>query len=109
MLIIADYCISLISKKDATNLMQNADLTQKKWNIIKHKNLLSHIKIDKELLTFSIIEIENNKFYRTKIPINLRDVDIDKVLASYKISFGQKAINTLSVTCIMIIKLSHYI
>ena len=38
--------------------MQNADLTKKKWNIIKHKNLLSHIKMGTKILTFGNIEIE---------------------------------------------------
>ena len=49
----SDYrcTISLISKNEATNVMQNADLTEKKWNIIKHKHLLSHIKMGKEILT----------------------------------------------------------
>ena len=28
------YIISLISQNEAINLMQNADLTKKKWNII---------------------------------------------------------------------------
>ena len=40
--------------------MQNADLTEKSrilWNI---KNLLSSIKIGKEILTFGDIEIEKN-------------------------------------------------
>ena len=37
----------------------------------------------------------------------LRDVDIEKVLVSHKISFGEK--NTLLVTCRMIVKLRHYI
>ena len=34
-----DYCciISGISKNEAINLMQNADLTKKKWNIIQNK------------------------------------------------------------------------
>ena len=38
----ADYCfiISGISKSEAIKLMQNVDLTKKKWNVIKHKNLL---------------------------------------------------------------------
>ena len=39
---------------------------RKKWNIIKHKNLLSHIKIGKEIFTFSETEIGKNKFYRHK-------------------------------------------
>ena len=38
--------------------MQNADLTEKKWSIIKHKNLLLHIKMGKEILTFGGIEIK---------------------------------------------------
>ena len=35
--------ISGISKSEAINLMQNIDLTKKKRNILKHKNLLSHL------------------------------------------------------------------
>ena len=44
----------------------------------------------KEILTFRDIEIEKNKFYRNKTPIFLKDVDIEKVLISNKISFGEK-------------------
>ena len=57
----SDYrcIISRISKNQATGLMQNADLTEKKWNIIKPKNLLSRIKMGKDTLTF---EIDKNKF-----------------------------------------------
>ena len=40
----------------------------------------------KEILTFCDIEIEKNKFYRHKTPIFIKDVDIEKVLASNKIS-----------------------
>ena len=50
--------ISLISNHEVINLMQNADLTEKKWSIIKHKNLLLHIKMGKEILTFGGIEIK---------------------------------------------------
>ena len=52
--------------------MQNIDWTKKnkkKQNIIKHKNLLSHIKMGKEILTFGHIEIEKDKCYRYKSPI----------------------------------------
>ena len=45
----------------------------------------------KEILTFRNIEIEKNKFYRNKTPIFLKDVDIEKVLVSNKISFGEKS------------------
>ena len=44
----------------------------------------------KQSLTFRDIEIEKNKFYRHKTPISLRHVDIEKVLASDKIYFGEK-------------------
>ena len=42
----SDYCciISGNTKSEAIDLMQVIDLTKKKRNIIKHKNLLSHIK-----------------------------------------------------------------
>ena len=57
------YCciVSLISKSEAKNLMQNADITEKS-NIIKHKNLLSSIKMDKEILMFGDFEIETKNF-----------------------------------------------
>ena len=55
------------------------------------------------------IEIEKNKFYHNKTTSFWKDVDIEKVLVSNKISLVKKNINTLLVTCIMIIKLCHYI
>ena len=57
----SDYrgIISLISKNEAISLMQNADC--KNRNIIKHKDLLWHIKVDRESLNFDNIEIEKNK------------------------------------------------
>ena len=63
----------------------------------------------KEILTFGNIEIMKNKFYINTIPVLLRDVDMEKVIVSNKVSFGEKTINTLLVTCIMILKLSHCI
>ena len=56
----------------------------------------------KEVLTFGNVEIEKNKFYRHKTPIFLGDVD-----RSNEISFGEKNLSTLLVTCIMVIKLNH--
>ena len=43
----------------------------------------------KEILTFGDIEIKK-KNYRHKSPIFLKDADIEKVLVSNKISFGEK-------------------
>ena len=66
----------------------------------------------KEILTFGDIEIKKNNFYPHNTPIfffegGRRDVDIEKVLASNKISFVEKNYKYL-VTC-TIIKLGHYI
>ena len=44
----------------------------------------------KEILAFGNTEIEKNKFYLHKRPIFLKNVDIEKVLASKKISSGGK-------------------
>ena len=63
----------------------------------------------KEVLILRDIEIWKNKFSRHQSHIFKKVVDIGKVLVSNKISYNEKAINTLLVTCIMIIKLSHYI
>ena len=49
--------------------MQTCDLTKKKPIIIKYKNLLSHIKMSKKVLTFGNTEIAKKKFYRHKTPI----------------------------------------
>ena len=40
-----------------------------KWNIIKHKDLVSRIKMGKEILKLGDIDIEKNKFYCQKSPI----------------------------------------
>ena len=82
------HCIiSGISKSEAITLIEN---TEKKWNIMKHKNLLSSIKMGKDILTFGDIEIEKKKIYRNKSPIFKKDVDIKKVFVSSKISSGEK-------------------
>ena len=44
----------------------------------------------KKILTFGVIEIEKNKFYRHNTPTFLKDVDIEEVLVSNKIFFGEK-------------------
>ena len=46
----------------------------KKAESYKPKNLLSRIKMGKEILTFRDIEIEKKYFYRNKTPVSLRDV-----------------------------------
>ena len=70
-----DCSIARISKSDAINLIQNIDLS-KKWNIMKHKKLLSHIKKGEEIITFRDIETEKHKFYRDKSHRRWKDVDL---------------------------------
>ena len=43
-----------------------------------------------EILTVGYIEIKKKRFYCHKSPISLKNVDIEKVLVSNKISFGEK-------------------
>ena len=59
----------------------------------------------KEIVTSGEIEIlKKINFYGSKIPI----FDIEKVLVSNKICVGEKkAISTLLVTCIIVMKLNH--
>ena len=83
--------ISLISKIETINLMQNAYLTEKSGTLLNLKNLFSYIKLGKEILTFDIIEIEKIFFYGNKTPIFWGD--IEKVLLSNKISFDEKGYN----------------
>ena len=54
-----------------------------------------------------ILKLKTDKFYRSKILVLLRDVDIEKMLASNKIPLVEETISTLLVTCTMMIKLSH--
>ena len=44
------FIVSVISKNEAINLMKNLDFNKK--NIKKHKNLLTVVKLGKEILTF---------------------------------------------------------
>ena len=78
--------------------MGNADLIGKKWNIIKHWKCIFIYKNGKEILTFANIEIEKNWFYHHKTPLFCGDLDIEKVLVSNKIFFGEKTIRSLLVT-----------
>ena len=61
----------------------------------------------KQILTLSDTETEKNTFYLNSY--FLGDVDIKNIIVSNNISFGEKVKKTLLVTCMMIMKLSHYI
>ena len=71
---------------------------------------MSHVRMGKEILTFGDIELAKKKeFYCNTSPVPLKDIHIEKILVSKKISSGEKTINTLLVTCLMVTKLNHYI
>ena len=70
--------------------------------------MASHIEMGKEIITFGETKTEKHEFQPHKNPIFLEDVDIGNVLVSDKITSSEKKLNTLLVTWIMIIKLSHY-
>ena len=72
--------MSLISKSEGINLMQNVDFTEKKWNILKYENVLSHIKMGKEILTFGDIEIKKNIYFT---PIKLLFSKMMYILRKY--------------------------
>ena len=74
--------ISGIDKSEAINLMLNIDLTEKTRILY---DILWHIKIGKEILTFGDIEIEKIIFTVIKVLFFLEDVDPEKVLVSNKI------------------------
>ena len=86
----SDYrcIIILISKNEAINLMLNADLTEKSRGL-SNKNLLSRIKMHEGILRLGDIKIEFFSFFFFEGGGG-RDVDIEKVLISNKISFGEK-------------------
>ena len=55
---------------------------QKKRSIIKHKNLLSHIKVGREIITFGNAKVKKQNV--TAIKFYFLDLDIENVLVSNK-------------------------
>ena len=46
--------------------------------------------MEKTTIKFGDIEIKKQKYYRYKRPISIKDIDINKIVASNKVSFGKK-------------------
>ena len=69
-------------------------ILRKKWNIIKYKNLFSYINIGKETLTFFGYWNWKKEDFTTIRLLLFKDVDIEKVLVSNKISFDEKTITS---------------
>ena len=60
-------------------------------------------------MKFGDFEIKKRKFHHRKNLILLENVDIEKMQVSYIVFFGEKNVNILLVTKIMIIKLNHHV
>ena len=46
--------------------------------------------MEKTTIKFGDIEIEKQKFHQHKIPISIKNIDINEIVLSNKISFGKK-------------------
>ena len=80
-----------ISKRQAVNLLQNADLSKTGGHKIYFFSL-SLQKTGKEIVAFGDIEIEKWKFHHSKDLILLEYVDTDSMLISSIVSPGKKYI-----------------
>ena len=49
-----------------------------------------YIKIEKAIIKFGDIEIEKEKFHHYKRPISIKNIDINTIVVSNKVSFGKK-------------------
>ena len=82
-----DYCciITSIRKSEARNL-ENIDLNEKSRTLKNVKIFYQVQKRDKEILTFGDIETEKHKSYIYKSPNFKKDVEIENIFVSNKIS-----------------------
>ena len=66
---------------------------------MKHKKILFLLpivsKVNKDGLTFDDIEIEKRRFHYSKYPLDINDVDINKIMVLNKVSFGKKGFKYL--------------
>ena len=63
--------------------MKNVKNYKLKKNILK-----PYIKMDKKVIKFDVTETEKYKFHQHKIPISVDNIDVNKIVVSNKISFG---------------------
>ena len=117
-----NYChiINGISKCGAVNVLENADLTEKRSTkkIKKIKKFTTIYKIGKEITTFDNIEVEKHQFHQHKSPISIYDAKIDRIAVSNKVSLRKKDFiyfigyeddfEKIMLLCIMIQEMSAY-
>ena len=54
------------------------------------KKLKPYIKMDKKNIRFDDTEIEEYEFHQYKIPISINDIDINKIVVSNILLFGEQ-------------------
>ena len=73
--------------------------------------------MEKTIIKFGDIEIEKQKFHQHKRPISIKNLDINKIRVSNKISFGKKGLKyfigckdakKIKLLCILLPKMSAY-
>ena len=93
--------ISLISKDEAINLLENTDSSEKSKKTINWKNiknfLEAYVNMEK-LIKFGNTEIQNQNLHQNKGSILIKNIGIYKIVVSNKISFGKKVLNILLAT-----------
>ena len=57
--------------------------------------------MEKTITKFGGIDIQKQNFHQHKIPISIKNVDINKLVTSNKVSLGKKDINTSLATKIL--------
>ena len=70
--------------------MKNDGLTEKSVTSQNIKKLFSYIKMCSEILTSGNLKLRKINFTAIRFLFFLEDADIEKVLVSNKISFGEK-------------------
>ena len=72
--------------------------------------------MEKTIIKFGDIEIEKQKFHQHKRPISIKNIDINKIVVSNKVSFGKKGFKyfigykdaKIRPLCILLLKVSAY-
>ena len=73
--------------------------------------------MNKDIITFSNTDIEKRKFHYSKYPINIKNVDVDKIIISDIVFLGKKYLQyfigykddeKVNPLCILLPKMSKY-
>ena len=65
--------------------------------------------MEKIIIKFSDAEIEKQKYYQHKSPISIKNIDINKIVVSDKVSFGKKKVLNISLATEMLKNIDLYV